>query len=59
MAEAALVDLRSDTVTRPTPGMRRAMAEATAAPYSWRQTCRQASSPAADPAEVTTGPVST
>ncbi|MGY1740992.1 MULTISPECIES: threonine aldolase family protein [unclassified Blastococcus] len=25
---AALVDLRSDTVTRPTPGMRRAMAEA-------------------------------
>ena len=28
MAEAALVDLRSDTVTRPTPGMRRAMAEA-------------------------------
>ena len=28
MAESAIVDLRSDTVTKPTPGMRRAMAEA-------------------------------
>ncbi|MHB1585165.1 MAG: threonine aldolase family protein [Acidimicrobiales bacterium] len=28
MTEGALVDLRSDTVTRPTPAMRRAMAEA-------------------------------
>ena len=28
MADHGLVDLRSDTVTRPTPGMRRAMAEA-------------------------------
>src|SRR6266540_1209683 len=28
MAEPAIVDLRSDTVTRPTPGMRRAIAEA-------------------------------
>ncbi len=28
MSDVALVDLRSDTVTKPTPGMRRAMAEA-------------------------------
>lgn len=28
MSDAPIVDLRSDTVTRPTPGMRRAMAEA-------------------------------
>lgn len=36
MSESGLIDLRSDTVTRPTAAMRRAMAEAEVGDDVWK-----------------------